>query len=125
MEGAVSSQETPQACFTLEDGLITALSPKIQLCLQNSVCSKTLISRETVLVSNTNVKITSKFILLEKNPSRVGNDEEEYPIRILRITALKLIKKWLQKSSPSVSKWQELIEQIKDMKKLTLKLEET
>ena len=41
----------------------------------------------------------------------------------MRVSALKLItKNWLQKVSPGVSKWRELMDQIKEMETLTYKI---
>ena len=63
------------------------------------------------------------LILLGKVHGGTMNSDDKYLIRIMRAAALKLItKNWLRKVSPGLVKWRELMEQIKEMEKLTYKI---
>ena len=66
-------------------------------------------------------KIDNEFILLGKIPGEIITTEDLYLTKILRITALKLVTKnlWLQKIPPSIEKWRDLMDQVKEMEQLT------
>ena len=67
--------------------------------------------------------LNNTFILLGKMPTQIINPDDKYLMRILRITAIKLVtKNWLQKISPTIKKWREMINQVKEMEMMTYKI---
>ena len=78
------------------------------------------IDTEIVFVLKMDLKIDNEFILLWRIPSQIITTDDLYLIRILRLTALKLVtKNWLHKISPSIEKWRDLMDQVKEMEQLT------
>lgn len=45
---------------------------------------------------------------MEIMPREVVDKRDKYPLTILRVTALKLTKKWLQEIGLYISKWREM-----------------
>ena len=81
------------------------------------------IGEEMTKTFKTQVDLSNTFVLLGKTPEGIVKLEDKYLIKILRITAIKLItKNWLQKPSPTIKKWKEMTNQVKEMEILTYKI---